>query len=153
MRTLFIVCDPFSSLVLFPVFLFFASTITPATNYESWLHLAFISRQFLAALKTQTVCVCVFVLGGVGGWTELGVSALCWHSRCWFGSTVVALFVPPSFFLSTERAEQRRLKGTAEIKETMLSVFHIFWLVQWARPLLSESTQQLSQGLKALFVL
>lgn len=62
MRTLFIVCDPFSSLVLFPAFLFFASTITPATNYESCrLHLAFISRHFLAALKTQTVCVSVCV--------------------------------------------------------------------------------------------
>ena len=136
--------------LFFSMCFFFPLTITPATSYEAfWLHLAFISRHFLAAFKTQTVRVCVH--WGGGGWTEPGATALCWHSRCWFGCTMVALFAPPSFFLSIDRVEQHRLKGIAEIKERVLAVFHIFWMVQWARPLLSDSTQVISRPLFLLY--
>lgn len=77
----------------------------------------------------------------------LGITALCWHSRCWFGSTVEALFVPPSFPSSTEMAEQHRLKGSAEIKERMLSPFHIFFFWFSEQHLCFQKTHSCFQGL------
>lgn len=53
-----------------------------------------------------------------------GVSALCWHSRCGFSSTVAALFLPPSFFICIERAQQCRLPHCRDKNSILL---HFGW--------------------------
>lgn len=87
------------------------------------LHLVFISRHFLAAFKTQSGCVCVCVGGAGGEWRELGPTSLV---------DTAGVDLAPQWCRKGRAAPAAMLKGVAEINGRPLSLFHIFWLVQWA---------------------
>lgn len=129
MRTLFIV-----ACFLFRVF-FFSPPQSPH-EVSCRFHLVFISRHFLAAFKTQSGCVvyvCVLGVRGVNEQNWVLLLLLTQQVLIWLHS---GRFVCSTFILAKCRkgraAPAAMLKGVAEIKGRPLSLFHIFWLVQWA---------------------